>query len=273
MIELFNPQYAHSQSFRTRPNMNANLPARVGPQFWCGWITLGASMAIAAGVPIAAKAESPQLVATPENRLELRVGDQAILAHREGLWSVATNWTDNWPAGWVHAHPARVWREGSWTRASGHLELPEGRLELRMPIGSKGLVRGVRRFTWRGKGTAARTLSIRWIAPGAVHAKPMMPGILIYGNPAGARTGNTPSPFTPATRATRPSSRSIASPPRGRASSGRMVIPPAPRRCTPCLRRSPAAKPDQWWTLGVISRDDTELACSRARPPPTAATA
>ena len=61
-----------------------------------------------------------------------------------------------------------------------------------MPIGSKhGIVRGVRRWTWTGKEMLPRaTLSVRWIVPGAVNAKPMMPGVVIYGNPAGEKTGN-----------------------------------------------------------------------------------
>lgn len=110
---------------------------------------------------------------------------------QEGLWSVATDWTNGWPAGWVHAQPAKVWDEGDWIRVSGQLDLPQGRLDLLDSYRREGdVVRGVRRFTWRGKSDLPRcTLSVRWIVPGATNAKPLLPGIVYYGNPSGARTG------------------------------------------------------------------------------------
>ncbi len=110
---------------------------------------------------------------------------------QEGLWSVATDWTNGWPAGWVHAHAAKVWDEGDWIRVSGQLDLAQGRLELLDSYRREGdVVRGVRRFTWRGKSELPRcTLSVRWVVPGATNAKPLLPGIVYYGNPSGARTG------------------------------------------------------------------------------------
>ena len=50
-----------------------------------------------------------------------------------------------------------------------------------------GFVQGIRRWTWTGGQTLEKcTLAVRWIVPGAVGAKPMMPGVVIYGNPSGA---------------------------------------------------------------------------------------
>ena len=264
MFELIQAQHSLSQSFRTQSNMNMDLLARLGLQRSRSLIRLGAALAIAAGVPIATEAASPQLVANPENRLELRVGDQAMLASPpEGLWSVATNWTDHWPAGWVHAHPARVWREGSWTRASGHLELPEGRLELLDAYRLEGdVVRGVRRFTWRGKVELPRcTLSIRWLASGATNAKPMLPGILYYGNPSGARTGAGAVAVHPG----RPGDTSLFEEHRYAAPFACIEWPVGTtfRGATLHTLPSPVGpghQPDQWWSLGVIARETaTEL--------------
>ncbi len=244
--------------------MNANLTARVGPEFWCSLITLGVSLAVAAGVPIAAEATSPQLVANPENQFVLCVGDQVLLASpREGLWSVATDWTNGWPAGWLHARPAQVWREGDWARATGHLDLPQGRLELSDAYRMEdGVVRGVRRFTWRGQVELPRcTLSVRWLAPGARNAKPLLPGILYYGNPSGARTGTGAVAVHPGI----PGDTSLFEEHRYAApfaciewSTGELF-----RSAALHTVPSPLAgghHPDQWWSLGVIAREaDTEL--------------
>jgi len=105
---------------------------------------------------------------------------------------VATNWADNWPAGWVHASPEKLERDGPWTIVSGQLPLSGGVMTVRDAYRIEdGLVRGVRRWNWAGKETLSRcTLSVRWLVPGARNAKPMLPGVVIYGNPAGEKTGN-----------------------------------------------------------------------------------
>ena len=80
----------------------------------------------------------------------------------------------------MHAHAAKVWDEGDWIRVSGQLDLAQGRLELLDSYRREGdVVRGVRRFTWRGKSELPRcTLSVRWVVPGASNAKPVLPGIV-----------------------------------------------------------------------------------------------
>ena len=166
-----------------------NRPARPGRGAASSLLILFALMASARAV--GAEGVPLQLIAEPGHPVGLRRGEQVLLeSPPEGLWSVATDWTNGWPAGWVHAQPSKVWHEGEWTRVSGQLELPHGRLELADSYRTEGdVVRGVRRFTWRGKSELpACTLSVRWLAPGATNAKPLLPGIVYYGNPSGART-------------------------------------------------------------------------------------
>jgi hypothetical protein len=137
-------------------------------------------------------AVAPILEARPESGLRVRIGDRVLLASPpEGLWSIATGWSNGWPAGWHHAPVTQIRDEGDWTLVSGHLDLPEGRLDLADTYRLEGeVLRGIRRFTWTGKSPLPQcTLSVRWIVPGAVAAKPLLPGILYYGNPSGARTG------------------------------------------------------------------------------------
>ncbi|NLH43452.1 MAG: hypothetical protein GX448_16550, partial [Planctomycetes bacterium] len=128
----------------------------------------------------------------PQRRVEVRSGDRVLFqSPDEGLWSITTGWKDGWPEGWRHAAVQGVERLGDWTIVSGAIEVPQGRLELRDSYRVEGgLVRGVRRFTWTGKEPLPQcTLSVRWLAPGAKNAKPLLPGICYYGNPMGARTG------------------------------------------------------------------------------------
>ena len=110
----------------------------------------------------------------------------------EGLWSVATDWQDGWPTAWHHASPDAVTKEGEWTVISGKINLPGGQMLLRDAYRlESGVVRGTRRWTWTGKEPLKKcTLSIRWTVPNSRNAKPMMPGIVLYGNPAGEKTGN-----------------------------------------------------------------------------------
>lgn len=155
------------------------------------WIVLLHALAGSAAADTPAM-PSPVLAASTERGIELRVADRVVLASPpEGLWSVATGWTNGWPTNWIHAPVSKVWSEGDWTCVSGHLDLPAGRLELTDAYRADGdVIRGLRRFTWTGKVELPHcTLSVRWMAPGALDARPLLPGILYYGNPSGARTG------------------------------------------------------------------------------------
>lgn len=84
----------------------------------------------------AAWAEQPVLTALrvgerPQDGWEVLGGDRVMLrSPGEGLWSVATAWKDGWPADWQPTHPEKAEKSGDWTIVSGHLELPQGRLDL-----------------------------------------------------------------------------------------------------------------------------------------------
>lgn len=215
-------------------------------------------------VSVAAEPLSLHFSAAPEHRVEARAGGRVLLQSPvEGLWSVATGWTNGWPTGWVHASPSKVDREGDWTIASGRLQLPAGVLELRDSYRLEGdFIRGVRRFTWRGKQELPRcTLSVRWIAPGATNAKPLLPGILYYGNPSGARTG----PRAVAVHAGRPGDESLFEEHRYSAPFASIEWRDDAGFRSAALHTLPSRvaggnHPDQWWSLGVVAHErNTEL--------------
>ena len=182
----------------------------------------------------------------------------------EGLWSVAVGWTNGWPAGWVHGRPSKVWQEGDWTLVAGKISLPGGELELRDSYRTDGeVIRGVRRFTWHGKQPLPRcTLSVRWLARGATLAKPLLPGILYYGNPSGARTG----PGAVAVHAGNPGDESFFEEHRYAAPFASLEWREDGGFRGAALHTLPSRAPggnhaDQWWSLGVAARDEgAELA-------------
>lgn len=114
----------------------------------------------------------------------------------EGRWSVAMDWSDEWPAGWLHAEPLKTETVGEWTLFHGEIVLPGGKLLLRDAerIRPDGLREMKRRWQWTGSASLDRvTLSIRqqWQATGA---RPFLPGISYYDNPAGQSVDPTRIP-------------------------------------------------------------------------------
>ena len=190
-------------------------------------------------------------------------GRAFITSPAEGLWSVATNWTDGWPSDWVHASPEQVERTGDWTIVSGRITLAGGVMHVRDAYRLEhGLLRGTRRWTWTGKEPLPRvTLSVRWIAPGAVNAKPMMPGVVIYGNPAGEKTGN----HAVAVHAGKPGDKTFFEEHRFSAPWTSIEWRDGDSVRAVALHSLPspafgANQNDQWWTLGLISgTESTEL--------------
>lgn len=216
----------------------------------------------------ASHAQTPLSVSisgTASRRVELSVGGRVFLhSPAEGLWSVATDWADGWPSGWVHASPSTVEQIAQWTILSGEITLANGVLRVRDAYASEsGLIRGVRRWTWTGKEPLTRaTLAVRWIAAGAVNARPMMPGIVIYGNPAGEKTGN----HAVAVHAGRPGDRTFFEEHRHAAPFTSLEFHDGQVTRAVALHTlpSPASggnQNDQWWTLGVTSgAESAELA-------------
>lgn len=220
--------------------------------------------------PAAAAADTPakiELNAPNEatHRVEVGAGGRVFLhSPNEGLWSVATNWTDAWPDGWVHAQPDKVERSGDWTILSGNLRLTGGAMNLRDAYRHEGnLIHGIRRWTWTGKEPLTRcTLSARWIVPGAVNARSMLPGVVVYGNPAGEKTSNHAvtvhrgapgdKTFFEEHRLSAPWA-SIEWQEGGEVHAAALHTLPSPA--------FDAHQNDQWWTLGLTSlAETTELA-------------
>ena len=225
-----------------------------------------------AGLAAVASEPPPDIRVTdaPQRRVEVRSGDRVVChSPDEGLWSIATEWKQDWPSDWRHASPVKVRQVGNWTVVSGALELAQGVLELSDSYRLEGgLIRGVRRFTWKGSQDLPRcTLSVRWIVPGAKGAKPLLPGILYYGNPSGARTGAG----AVAVYTGKPGEESIYE-------EHRYPLPFASIEWNEAAGGSGAAwrgaalhiipslvaggnRPDQWWSLGVAAREQaTEFA-------------
>ena len=89
-------------------------------------------------------------------RVEVFCGDRAVLSSPdEGLWSIATDWRDGWPAEWRHAHAAEVEKAGPWTILRAELDVEGGTWRLRDAYRPRGqAVECVRRFTWNGQDAA-----------------------------------------------------------------------------------------------------------------------
>ena len=105
----------------------------------------------------------------------------------EGLWSIATEWENSWPAGWIHAGPTEIEHVGDWTILRGKLETPAGVWRLSDSYRPEGnVIKCIRRFIWDGAATAEFvTLSVRFQCRGR-GSKAVLPGILYHGNPSGA---------------------------------------------------------------------------------------
>jgi hypothetical protein len=226
------------------------------------WAALAvlALFGFSSGAPAAAEPGPAVRVGdAPQRRVEALSGDRVLFqSPQEGLWSVAAGWKDGWPDDWRHAQVKDVQKVGDWTVVTGAIEMPQGRLELRDSYRVEGgLIRGVRRFTWTGKEPLPQcTLSVRWLAPGAKNAKPLLPGICYYGNPMGARTGAG----AVAVHTGKPGEESIyeehryAAPFASIEWSGDGAWRGAALHTVPSMPID-ANRRDQWWSLGLVARD------------------
>jgi hypothetical protein len=132
-------------------------------------------------------------------------------------------------------------------------------MELRDAYRREGeLIRGVRRFTWRGRSVLPHcTLSVRWQSPGSAGALPLLPGISYYGNPSGARTKAGAVPL----HAGKAGEESIYEEHRYAApwAYAEWRTGAAARGAALHTLPSPVAgghQRDQWWSLGVVAQAD-----------------
>ncbi len=220
--------------------------------------SLGPDPADPSGITLTAELGSPASV-------DIGAGGKSIIRPpQDGLWSVATAWQDGWPTGWKHANPDKIVRAGDWLVVSGKIDLTGGSMSVRDAYRLEhGTIHGIRRWTWEGGETLSKcTLSVKWLVPGAVNAKPMMPGIVIYGNPAGAKTGN----HAVTVHSGKPGDRTFFE--EHRFSAPWTSIEWGDENAYQAVAMHTLPSPafganqnDQWWTLGLTSGvDATELA-------------
>lgn len=121
-------------------------------------------------------------------------GDVAMKTPKNGLWAIATNWENKWMDKWYYGDPDKVEEINGYTILSGKVILPEGNMLIRDAyFQENGRIKCIRKFTWTGeKPLPKSTLSVRFLATGK-SKNVLMPGILYYGNPAGERSGRTPT--------------------------------------------------------------------------------
>ena len=115
-------------------------------------------------------------------------GKDVLCTPKEGLWSIASGWKDEWMTDWTHVKASKVEKTGAWTILRGTASFEQGDLELTDSYSQTedGLVRCVRRFEWTGKDTLRNvTLSVRLQEKGNGLSL-FAPGIVYYGNKNGA---------------------------------------------------------------------------------------
>ncbi|MHB8969374.1 MAG: hypothetical protein ACYC4N_02835 [Pirellulaceae bacterium] len=225
-------------------------------------VLLGGFVVSLAGT--ASAADSPELrVRTGGDSPQVEILQDGVpLLHspRQGLWSVAMDWRDRWPASWHYGAPTSVERVAEWTIVRGQVKTPQGNWEVSDSYRpEKGTIKCIRRFVWTGAAAADRcTLAIQFIAP--THGQQVvMPGILYHGNPSGAKSGRVPvytgavgeealfeehrfpMPFV-----------SVEWQDQGPRLGAALHTLPCP---APFAHHS-----DQWWSLGCVAQEDgTEL--------------
>ncbi len=191
----------------------------------------------------------------------LQDGEVLLASPEQGLWSIATDWKDRWPANWVHASPTRIEHRGDWTILHGELKTPSGTWQVRDAYRAEGdAIRGIRRFTWRGSQPTRRTtLSIRFQCPGS-GAGALLPGILYYGNPSGRKSGRVP------VYSGTPGEQAYFEEHRFPMPYACLEWAGASERQGVAVHSLPSPVPfgkraDQWWSLGLTGLEDgTELA-------------
>ncbi len=184
----------------------------------------------------------------------------------EGRWSVATDWSEEWPAAWVHANPDKTEQVGDWSVYHGQIDLSGGVLIVRDSERTRpdGLRELKRRWEWTGKKQLNKvTLSIRqqWMA---TETRPFLPGISYFDNPAGQSVDATRIPVI----GTEPGSNGFYEEHRfpmplvcweGKDSSGSFHAATLHSLPSPVMAGNLY---DQWWSLGVerVSGDRVEFA-------------
>jgi hypothetical protein len=192
-----------------------------------------------------------------DGRVEALEGGRRMLSSpSEGLWTVACEWRDSWPADWHSTKASAPETVGDWTIVKGEMNACGATWQFQDSYRPQGaVIKAVRRYTWKAARPLSKiTLTVRFqTEPGK--GAPILPGILYNGNPSGARSGRVPV-YT--------------------GGPGEEAIYEEHRYPMPfafvetgsngaALHTLPSPVPfgnlhDQWWSLGIAARADrTEL--------------
>jgi len=212
------------------------------------------------GVMAASGAEDALALAIPHEdgayAVTVSSGGEVLLASPpEGLWSVAMDWQDGWPADWRHGRATEMEQAGEWALLRGTVETPHGNWRVSDAYRSEGaVIRCTRRFVWQGEAPAERcTLSVRFQAPGGGTGI-VMPGILYHGNPSGAKSGRVPA-YTGA-----PGDEALYEEHRFPMPFVSLEWPAGDDWRGAAIHSLPSTAPygnlkDQWWSLGAVARE------------------
>lgn len=192
-----------------------------------------------------------------ERGVALRMGTTVpLVSPVEGLWSVAMDWDEDWPSGWVHAKPDSIEKVGEWTRLSGVMKTKKGNWRVSDAYRREGsVIKGLRRWVWEGKEAAENvTLSVRFQAAGT-GSSIVMPGTLYHGNPSGAASGKV------AVYTGKKGEEAIFEEHRFPMPYVSQEWEQQDRMLGAALHTLPSPTPhgivpDQWWSLGVISHGE-----------------
>ena len=82
-------------------------------------------------------------------------GEKVLQSPAEGLWSVSTDWQNDWMTSWVHGSPTKQESVNDWEILTGKMLIQGGEMAVRdaYRLEDNGMVHGIRRFEWHGKDT------------------------------------------------------------------------------------------------------------------------
>ena len=213
--------------------------------------------ALVCALPSFAFAAAPALAILPGPNGTFSIDVGGVLASPpEGLWSIACDWRDGWPSGWVHGSPTSRTESAGWTILRGEMAACGGSfaIEDAYRAGPRA-IEARRRFQWKGAAAAPKvTLSVRFLARGG-KAQALLPGILYYGNPSGAKSGRVP------VWNGQPGEMAIYEEHRYPIPFAFVELNGGGRFAGAALQSVPSPVsggnlPDQWWSLGVAGRED-----------------
>ena len=180
-------------------------------------------------------------------------------APKEGLWSIATDWQNDWSADWHHASADSMVIENEWTILFGKLKTAKGVWILRDAYRQEGnKIKCIRRYEWHGKEVLPKvTLAVRWTLPDYTN-KIFMPGIIYYGNPSGY--SNCPTCVATFDKVNAPEA--IFEEHRFSMPLVCAEIPVDGQIFGVSLHSQPSLVPygniaDQWWSLGASAKNNT----------------